>query len=108
MVKKHSQFIGYPIKLQCEKEREKEVSDDEEEEEKKEDKDEEKVPINGLNIRTPEKVDVIILKLEKEVLPKSNADSIANGEDPDQTAPLCRGAVLSVSSFLPRPICRKT
>lgn len=45
VVKKHSQFIGYPIKLLCEKERDKEVSDDEEEEEKKEeDKDgEEKV-----------------------------------------------------------------
>lgn len=36
MVKKHSQFIGYPIKLLVEKERDKEVSDDEEEEEKKE------------------------------------------------------------------------
>uniref|UniRef100_A0A915DHX2 Heat shock protein 90 n=1 Tax=Ditylenchus dipsaci TaxID=166011 RepID=A0A915DHX2_9BILA len=37
IVKKHSQFIGYPIKLVCEKERDKEVSDDEgEEEEKKE------------------------------------------------------------------------
>ncbi|XP_072172614.1 heat shock protein 83-like [Diadema setosum] len=35
IVKKHSQFIGYPIKLQVEKEREKEVSDDEDEEEKK-------------------------------------------------------------------------
>merc|ERR1719276_771388 len=35
IVKKHSQFIGYPIKLLCEKEREKEISDDEEEEEKK-------------------------------------------------------------------------
>lgn len=42
IVKKHSQFIGYPIKLLVEKEREKELSEDEEEEEKKEeDKDKE-------------------------------------------------------------------
>nr|XP_027212947.1 heat shock protein HSP 90-alpha isoform X3 [Penaeus vannamei] len=39
IVKKHSQFIGYPIKLLVEKERDKEVSDDEEEE--KEEKEEE-------------------------------------------------------------------
>lgn len=38
IVTKHSQFISYPIKLVCEKERDKEVSDDEaEEDEKKED-----------------------------------------------------------------------
>jgi len=36
VVKKHSQFIGYPINLQTIKERSKEVSDDEEEDEKEE------------------------------------------------------------------------
>jgi len=35
IIKKHSQFIGYPIHLHVEKEKEEEVSDDEEEEEKK-------------------------------------------------------------------------
>jgi len=46
IVKKHSQFIGYPIKLLVEKERDKEISDDEEEEkeeEKKEDEDKPKI-----------------------------------------------------------------
>merc|ERR1712022_85094 len=33
LVKKHSEFIGFPIKLYVEKETEKEVTDDEEEEE---------------------------------------------------------------------------
>jgi len=41
VVKKHSQFIGYPISLQTIKERSKEVSDDEEEDEDKEKKEDE-------------------------------------------------------------------
>uniref|UniRef100_A0A2K5QYC2 Histidine kinase/HSP90-like ATPase domain-containing protein n=1 Tax=Cebus imitator TaxID=2715852 RepID=A0A2K5QYC2_CEBIM len=42
VVKKHSQFIGYPITLYLEKEREKEISDGEGEEEKGEKEDEDK------------------------------------------------------------------
>merc|ERR1712061_713098 len=42
IVKKHSQFIGYPIRLMVQKEREKEASDDEAEEEKKEGDEEKK------------------------------------------------------------------
>merc|ERR1711879_754993 len=37
LVKKHSEFIGFPIELYVEKSKEKEVTDSEEEDEKKED-----------------------------------------------------------------------
>jgi len=37
LVKKHSEFISFPIELMCEKTEEKEVSDDDEDDDKKED-----------------------------------------------------------------------
>merc|ERR1712000_754867 len=48
LVKKHSEFIGFPIELYVEKSKEKEVTDsDEDEEEKKEDKDKDKAGEDG-------------------------------------------------------------
>ena len=44
IVKKHSQFIGYPIKLLVEKERDKEVSDDEADDKMDEEKEDEDKP----------------------------------------------------------------
>lgn len=38
VVKKHSQFIGYPIQLQMQKERDKEITDDEAEDDEEEEK----------------------------------------------------------------------
>ncbi|CAK9828942.1 Heat shock protein 83 [Anthophora retusa] len=48
IVKKHSQFIGYPIKLVVEKERDKELSEDEEEEPTKEEEVDDKPKIEDI------------------------------------------------------------
>ena len=54
VVKKHSQYIGYPISLLVEKERDKEISDDEEEEEeeKKEDSEDKVIIIWSKSMNT--------------------------------------------------------
>jgi molecular chaperone HtpG len=103
IVKKHSQFIGYPIKLVVEKEREKEVSDDEaeaeEDAEKKADKEvkddddaEKKVSEDGAEVEEEVKKDEKKMKkikekyLEDEELNKTkplwtrNPDDISNEE----------------------------
>merc|ERR1712179_325274 len=46
IIKKHSQFIGYPISLQMEKTRDKEVEDDEAEDAEDAEKDDEEVKID--------------------------------------------------------------
>merc|ERR1719421_9007 len=58
IVKKHSQFIGYPITLACQKEKDEEVEDDEEEEE-------EEKPADGEDAKV-EEVDEEAEKAEKE------------------------------------------
>merc|ERR1712107_506915 len=49
IIKKHSQFIGYPLKLQVEKEREKEVKKEEENEEENNENEDEGPKIEDLD-----------------------------------------------------------
>jgi len=67
LVKKHSEFIGFPISLQIEKTEEKEVSDDDEEEENKdEDEDDDKPKIEEVEDEKKEKKKKTVKTVTKE------------------------------------------
>ncbi|CAA9994610.1 unnamed protein product [Nesidiocoris tenuis] len=85
VVKKHSQFIGYPIKLLVEKERDKELSEDEEETEDKKDeeKDEEKPKIEDVGEDEDEDD-----KKEKKKKKKTIKEKYTEDEELNKTKPI--------------------
>lgn len=82
IIKKHSQFIGYPIALQMQKTRDKEVSDDEAEEENKEEKKEDENEEDGPKIEDVEDED------KKEKKKKKIKETYYEMETLNKTKPL--------------------
>lgn len=80
IVKKHSQFIGYPIKLMVEKEREKELSDDEAEEEEKKEGEDDKPKIE--DVGEDEEEDKKDKKKKKTIKEKYTEDEELNKTKP--------------------------
>ncbi|KOC67423.1 Heat shock protein 83 [Habropoda laboriosa] len=83
IVKKHSQFIGYPIKLIVEKERDKELSEDEEEEPSKEEEAEDKPKIEDVGEEDEDKP-----KDEKKKKKKTIKEKYSEEEELNKTKPI--------------------
>lgn len=89
IVKKHSQFIGYPIKLVVEKERDKELSEDEEEEEEEEKKEGETEDTNKPKIEeVGEDEDEDKPKDEKKKKKKTIKEKYTEDEELNKTKPI--------------------
>merc|ERR1719427_2037799 len=91
IIKKHSQFIGYPISLQMQKTRDKEVEDDDdEEEEKKDDAEEEEVKAEDED--TPKDED------GKDKKKKKIKEKYSDQEELNKTKPLWTRSADDISS----------
>merc|ERR1711983_498684 len=88
IVKKHSQFIGYPIKMLVEKERDKEVSDDEAEDEKIDEDKKEGDDADKPKVEDVGEEDADAEKKEGEKKKKTIKEKYSEDEELNKTKPL--------------------